>query len=1564
MRLIPLFAALLALQPLLAQNAPNPVDAVGFSGEKAMAAGDYDTINEYNGNVVLTIPLGPRYHVRSAMSYGLAIVYNSKVWEFQKPQNASRYTAVPTRESNAGLGWLLSLGALKVPCPATSGAQCSFPPLATNAIAEYRSPDGAKHDFYTVLHPNETVPETTNGVIGYTRDGTYLRLKFLNDVYSVEFPDGTTHRFDYIPNTNRTKLSSMEDATGNAVAISYAVANEWRLTDDHGRQQVVRFENVSGQSQDNYQTRPKEVELTAFNGKKLLYKFIYQDLSYVKPCHDMIDPNQGSITVPSLTSIEVVDVAAPAVPLQTFTFGYYTNDTNCHSGALSQMVVPTGGSVAYEYQKYTFPGDECSGTDVTSVGIRSRTVSDGVNPPGTWEYRSAITERPSTDGTFDYLCGSSHFVNQSQPPEEIRNTVYSPTGEKVVSYFTAWPHANAVGGSPTLTTSADDGMPYSRRFTSGDRFLSKEYYDCTGDPFDASNCQLRRSVYVKYERDAIDTAGRRRPGNKRLIGSKTVHSEPAGTWTDVTMSDFDGLGHYRQSTQTSNVKGIIESRTSFTNYNDGSGTYAPSSGTYSGTFQQRSTGLPWIVGTFSSQWTSANGSTTKTTFDFDGNSGLLQWARRFAATASTASGIAAQTNDVVTALCYDANGDVAAERTLGGDRAAAPGTSNLCTGPVDFSNGEIEVVHTYAATSGARVSSQYSGAGGVKHHDATVDQPTDLPVTARDTAGVATSYEYDALGRITWIRPTGRAHTQVEYYRPGTYSGTTRAVVRARRWQSNGLGSALTEERYEYDGLGRLYRAWTKLPNSQWSVRQTRYDVEGRLVDASEADTTPTHYTQFLEYDSFGRPLRVRAADGSETTYTYQGVSSMTRTVRIALPWGETDVTTTEKYDMAGRLWQVIEPSGPTSATSAAGAAVTTTYGYDTGGRLTTVSIAGVEGTQPRSFTYDGRGFLLSETHPENGTITYTQFSASGHARFKDGAGSAFDQRFTYDSAGRLTEIATWNPYGSNSEQNTQPEYRPVKTFQYATENAGSNLTKGKLESAARYTYVPGVGAFLANETYEYQDAAGRRTHKTTDLAKDNFGTYSTFRTIGQSYAWNELDAPAMITYPICLDCGVPPAGSMTSVQMDYSEGALTNIPGYVSSILYHVNGVPATITHNNGIVEQRTIDPNNMPRPRSIQFGSFSTCTPPSILTQPVDQSIHSGSAAALSVAVSGTAPFQYQWQIRSANYSWSDIAGAVQSTYNPAPTQTSVYRVVVTNSCRTLDSAEATVTVTAPVAPSITTQPQDVTLSSGATTQFTVAASGSGTLQYQWYRGSAGDTSQPVGTNAVSYTASSVTATTRYWARVTNSGGSVDSRTAVATIPLTSPTGLTATRTSPSRITVSWSAAAGAHAYRVERREVSTGAFVAAGTAVIAPATTYFDDDVIAGRTYLYRVRAVDANEGSASPYSNQDLATMIAFTPVTAGMTVDDAHFQQLFDGLNAIRASIGWAAVSWSTILPAGVPAPAAGVRIDSRHLTALRAYIDLACDAAGIPGASYADPSPGSTTPIRAVHVTSLQGRMQ
>jgi hypothetical protein len=176
--------------------------------------------------------------------------------------------------------------------------------------------------------------------------------------------------------------------------------------------------------------------------------------------------------------------------------------------------------------------------------------------------------------------------------------------------------------------------------------------------------------------------------------------------------------------------------------------------------------------------------------------------------------------------------------------------------------------------------------------------------------------------------------------------------------------------------------------------------------------------------------------------------------------------------------------------------------------------------------------------------------------------------------------------------------------------------------------------------------------------------------------------------------------------------------------------------------------------------------CAGPSVAVRPQSQSIASGQSATLSVTATGATPLSYQWYQGASGDISQPVATNASSFTTPALTVTTSYWVRVSNACGQADSATATVSISSCTPPSITVQPQSQIIQSGQSATLSVTATGATSLSYQWYQGASGDTSQPVGTNASTFTTPALTAITSYWVRVSNSCGHADSATAMATM------------------------------------------------------------------------------------------------------------------------------------------------------------------------------------------------------
>ncbi|MGH7967355.1 MAG: immunoglobulin domain-containing protein, partial [Limisphaerales bacterium] len=173
-----------------------------------------------------------------------------------------------------------------------------------------------------------------------------------------------------------------------------------------------------------------------------------------------------------------------------------------------------------------------------------------------------------------------------------------------------------------------------------------------------------------------------------------------------------------------------------------------------------------------------------------------------------------------------------------------------------------------------------------------------------------------------------------------------------------------------------------------------------------------------------------------------------------------------------------------------------------------------------------------------------------------------------------------------------------------------------------------------------------------------------------------------------------------------------------------------------------------------------------PSITVQPQNQTVVLGNNVTFSILATGAQPLTYQWLQNGVAI--PGAAGAAYSSYTICSVQTNQagkYTVVVTNALGVLSSGPAVLTVNVP--PSITAQPVSRVVAAGTSATFSVTASGTAPLSYQWFSNSVAVS----GATAASYTINPVQLIDAgdYMVRVSNVAGTVD--TAVATLTVQYP-------------------------------------------------------------------------------------------------------------------------------------------------------------------------------------------------
>lgn len=166
-----------------------------------------------------------------------------------------------------------------------------------------------------------------------------------------------------------------------------------------------------------------------------------------------------------------------------------------------------------------------------------------------------------------------------------------------------------------------------------------------------------------------------------------------------------------------------------------------------------------------------------------------------------------------------------------------------------------------------------------------------------------------------------------------------------------------------------------------------------------------------------------------------------------------------------------------------------------------------------------------------------------------------------------------------------------------------------------------------------------------------------------------------------------------------------------------------------------------------------------PLITTHPASQTVLAGTNLAFSITVTNV-PVSYQWRFNGTN-----INGATNSTYSISNVQTNkagTYSVLITNVANSLLSSNAVLVVNVP--PSISQQPTNQTVVQGSNATFSVTASGTLPLSYQWQFN--GNNIGGATSNVYTRTNVVLTNSGAYTVVVTNAGGSITSAPAWLTI------------------------------------------------------------------------------------------------------------------------------------------------------------------------------------------------------
>jgi IPT/TIG domain len=181
--------------------------------------------------------------------------------------------------------------------------------------------------------------------------------------------------------------------------------------------------------------------------------------------------------------------------------------------------------------------------------------------------------------------------------------------------------------------------------------------------------------------------------------------------------------------------------------------------------------------------------------------------------------------------------------------------------------------------------------------------------------------------------------------------------------------------------------------------------------------------------------------------------------------------------------------------------------------------------------------------------------------------------------------------------------------------------------------------------------------------------------------------------------------------------------------------------------------------------------------------------------------------------------------------------------------------------------------------------------------------------------------------------------------------PANLAATATSPTTVSINWSAVPGATQYEVARlaSNVAPQSWTVIGTVF---GTSLGDTDRIADTTYLYRVRAGDGITFSAQ--NSVDAVTMMSDSPISVGALIVSTDLVNLRARVNSVRSTAGLSLSSYTD--PTSTP-------VLATHITELRTRLTQARTALGLATPAFTDPSL-TGIPVKALHFNELLDLMR
>jgi RHS repeat-associated protein len=1014
-----LFVAAIICIPAAAQTNPNL--ELGIKAYGSYDGFAIDTVDLMNRNLMIKIPT-VSYPQRGSLTAKEHFIYNSKQWRVSEQCSpgscTSRWLFTAGGQSPIS-GWLLDAGFKRVTPPAVD--------LLNYYVFSVADASGNTH----MLSRGGSDPAHSGYTLFYALDGSGYMLSTdrLKSTDNTHLGDPI---YTYQNNGNNLPGSSVyiEDSNGNKITTGTGST----LIDTAGRV-LPNGATITDATGCGGTLPVTTAYLTTSPGPSngtTQIKTCYATVS-LKTAFNATDENglaiqeyQGSVDL--IQSLIVYDGNSWTTSPH-WIFQYANNSDGTNYGDITQLTLPTGGTLSYTWETVNWFDSACGVIGTPShtpasrgVVTRSQDAADGSGPQ-TWNYKA-----PST------------VANQWGTGVGVSD----PMGNEVVHYF-------AQQGSYGCDLREDYTQYYTGMQSTGtlQKTVQTTYrYTNTGIQ-DPSGNGTTLGVYPSV----ITTT---------LPNNKVSQVQRDYVDTDGVTGTVQGYAYLTATYYSIPVGNLIEERV----YDYGNGAPGPLLKKTHYTYKA------WPAGGNSySNLNMLDRVASVTVYDGSSNK-LAQTTYGYDEYGLQASGISSTYLD--TTVPSTRGNQTSASQWVSNSASNLVSTTSYFDSGMPYQssdpNGNV-TTYAYGSMGLYLTQTNMPKTGSVTHVvSATYDFNTGQVLSFTDQNNQTSSYTYDALSRIQSATFPDSGGTN--FYYPD--------FVTIERTQKID-GSRTTDEWYKFDGLGRPIRTAKfndQSPNydqadtcynGDGTVRFKSYPYQGSGFSTGRVCSgAGDSYT----YDGLQRALAVTHADGSQVQnqYTNSGGQNTAAVLTRDEGNGSTQVARVSQSDVLGRLISVCEVSSTTqlglgSTPGSCGQDIgatgfLTTYSYDALGNLKTVSQGG---NLNRSFSYDGLSRLVSANNPESGTTNYVydSNSACSGSPFKGDLVSKTDARgirtcYQYDALHRTTNK-------SYSDGTT-----PAATFNYDESTVAGQSTVNPIGHLTTET-TPNTGTYFWNF-----DAMGR----------------------------------------------------------------------------------------------------------------------------------------------------------------------------------------------------------------------------------------------------------------------------------------------------------------------------------------------------------------------------------------------------------------------------------------------------------------------------------------------------------